>query len=92
MKKIYKYELDITDNQTIDIPSDTILSVMEQNSKVVVYALVDTENVLLTTYEFGMNGTGNPINFDVDSFTFLGTVKLYDGGLMFHVFYKKVSC
>lgn len=31
-------------------------------------------------------GTGQPIKDDIDNYKFLGTVKLVDGGLMFHVF------
>jgi len=90
MKKIYKYEIQAEDIQRIDIPSERILSVQEQHNKIVVYALIDTENTTLQTYEFGMNGTGNPITFEVETFEFLGTVKLYDGSLMFHVFCRKI--
>lgn len=90
MKKIFKYELEVTDNQVISIPSDNILSVEEQNEKVVVYALVDTDTTPIK-YEFGMNGTGNPITFEIEHFAFLGTVKMYGGSLMFHVFYRKLE-
>lgn len=90
MKRIYKYELEVADNQIIDIPSNTLLSAQEQNEKIVVYALVDTESIS-TKYEFGINGSGNPITFDIENFDFLGTVKMYNGSLMFHVFYRKVE-
>ena len=33
MKKIFKYVLEVYDNQTIEIASDRILSVEEQNEK-----------------------------------------------------------
>lgn len=89
MKRIFKYELEVKDNQTLEIASDDILSVQEQNEEVVVYALVDTERPSVK-YEFSMNGTGNPINFDIENFKFLGTVKMYDGSLMYHVFYRKL--
>lgn len=91
MKKIFKYEIQAEDIQKMNIPSERILSVQEQRNKIVVYALVDTENTVLNAYEFGMNGTGNPVTFDIDNFEFLGTVKLSDGQLMFHVFYRKVE-
>jgi hypothetical protein len=90
VKEIYKYNLGIADSQMLNIPSDTILSVQEQNEEVVVYALVETESPLIK-YEFVINGTGNPISFDVDKFTFLGTVNLFNGALMFHVFYRKAE-
>lgn len=90
MKKIFKYVLGIYDNQTIEIASDRILSVEEQNEKIVVYAVVDTEKQPVK-YEFGINGTGNPITFEIDQYTFLGTVKMYAGSLIFHVFYRVVN-
>lgn len=87
MKRILKYELEIKNNQTIKIPSDRILSIEEQNGKIVAYALTDI-TIVPIEYEFEINGTGNPIDFNVDNFEFLGTVRLYNGSLMFHVFYK----
>ena len=44
MRRILKYELEVSDNQVLEIPSDNILSVQEQNDKVIVYALIDTES------------------------------------------------
>lgn len=88
MKRIFKYILDASDNQVIEIPSETILSVEEQNEKIVVYAIVDTD-IEPIKYEFGINGTGNSITFEIEYFKFLGTVKMYNGSLMFHVFYRK---
>jgi hypothetical protein len=35
-----------------------------------------------------MNGTGNPVSFEVDLFTSLGTVKLFGGNL---IFYRKLE-
>lgn len=90
MKRIYKYELKVVDGQFINIQSNNILSVQEQDDKIIIYAVIDTEMSAIK-YEFGINGTGNPISFDIDDFNFLGTVKMYDGKLMFHVFYRKVE-
>ena len=90
MKSVYKYNLDTTDNQIIEIQSKNILSVNEQYGNIVVYALFDSD-IKPIRYEFNIRGTGHPIIFEVDNFNFLGTVKLYDGNLMFHVFYKKCS-
>ena len=88
MKRIFKYILDAA-NQVIEIPSETILSVEEQNEEIVVYAIVDTD-IEPIKYEFGINGTGNSITFEIEHFKFLGTVKMHNGSLMFHVFYRKL--
>jgi len=89
MQAIYKYNLNITDRQTIDFPSDTILSVQEQDGKIVVYAIAYS-NLASRTYEFIVIGTGHSIHFDVALYKYLGTVKLIGGRLMFHVFYKAI--
>jgi hypothetical protein len=86
--KIYKYILKFEDIQTLEIPSNKILSVKEQNNQIVIYALID-DKIEPIIYNFAINGTGNTITFDIDNFKFLGTVKINNGRLMFHVFYKK---
>jgi len=90
MKRIFKYPLEVEDHQILEIPSNRLLSVQEQNGEVVVYAMVDTVKPPIK-YEFAINGTGNPVNFDADNFNFLGTVKLYNGSIMFHVFYRELK-
>lgn len=88
MKKIYKYTLKPTSEQTITIPSNSrILSVEEQYSNIVVYALVDTTKEEIEDYYFQIRGTGHDADY-LEDYTFLGTVKLHDGQLMFHVFYR----
>ena len=86
MRKIFKYQLEITDYQTIEVKSPAVLlSVAEQNNQIVMYAIVDD-------LEYGIPvdvmiiGTGRPIKDDVENYKFLGTVKLANGRLMFHVF------
>ena len=89
MKKIFKYEIKPQDTQILSIQSKNILSAEEQHGKIVIYALVDTE-IESIEYEFGLNGTGNNINFDIDLFEFLDTVKMDNGLLMFHIFYRTI--
>lgn len=91
MKRVYKYVLQVTDEQTIEIPSEKILSVESQGDNIVVYALVDMDEktIFKYEYEFRTYGTGHDIPDDIYFFTFLGTVKMYNGSSMFHVFYKK---
>ncbi|MDD5487265.1 MAG: hypothetical protein PHW65_06910 [Dehalococcoidales bacterium] len=88
MKKIYKYTLQIEDKQTLKLPEGSkILSVAEQNNSIVLYALVNTATENAEHVSVIIHGTGHQAN-DVDGCTFLGTVKLYGGDLMFHVFVK----
>ena len=86
MKKVYKYVLEKA-IQTIDICGE-ILSVESQGSDIVIYALVEVESTVYTKYEFRVYGTGHDISDDITDFKFLGTAKINNGQLMFHIFYK----
>lgn len=90
MKTIWKYELKPQDRQKISVPLESkILSVKEQNEQIVAYFLVDDkQNTITESLEFAIVGTGNNAGEDIGDFTFLGTIKMYNGSLMFHVFYK----
>ena len=89
MKRILKYTLDIVDHQELTL-SDTskILSVENQGDNIVLYAI--TDELTTCTYSIIMHGTGRPAD-DVIGAQFIGTVKLYDGSLMFHVFARRIS-
>lgn len=92
MKYIYKYLLAITDDQIISIPKDsTVLSVICQNNQLVVYVVIDTDNIESNElYKFKIIGTGNPIVAkDFLTYRFLNTVSMADGNLIWHVFYRK---
>jgi len=94
MKKIFKYKLDYMDHQEhiiIDIPMPAkILSVSEQNNIAVIYALVDDERET-TPVDVLIVGTGYPIRDNIDTYDFIGTVKLDDGKYMWHIFYRYVK-
>ena len=51
------------------------------------YALVDTKETKTKDVTIIIHGTGHNAD-DVDAAHFLGTVKLMNGQLMFHVFYQ----
>ena len=88
---IYKYTLEVVDVQQLDLPTGSkILSVEEQNRKIVLYALVDDTQSGLDCFEIFIKGTGHLAD-NIDNCEFLGTVKLYEGRLMSHVFYKQVK-
>lgn len=91
MKTIWKYKLKTINHQEIEVPTNTkVLSVKEQFGNIVLYVLVDTEVKKNEIIDVCVIGTGFEVNKDiVENYTFLDTVKLLDGYLMFHVFYKK---
>lgn len=87
MYTIWKYELQVTDEQKILMPANAkILSIQVQDGKPFVWALIypnnDNEERTFFTY-----GTGNPIKLFGQENYFLGTYQLRDGRLVFHVFY-----
>ena len=90
MNAIYKYELNGDILQTVLLPiNSTVLSVVEQHQKVVVYAIVDNEQQGKIQVQFLLLGTGQIFNNTLDGYSFLNTVKLSDGAIMVHVFYKE---
>jgi len=93
MISIYKYTLEINDKQELELPHNAvILSVANQHESIVLYAMIDTkEEEKQDAYEIYIHGTGHEISVEErNNAVFLGTVKLLDGKIMFHVFYRKV--
>lgn len=88
MKTIWKYTLDITDRQEISMPKGArILSVSEQRSRIVLYAMVDTEEAEVEPVVLLIRGTGHDAS-EVASERFIGTVVIQTGAgpLVWHVF------
>lgn len=88
MKRMFKYELTIVDEQTIDLPvSAKFLSVVEQHGEVVLYALVDDEETAKRIEERRIRivGTGHPFP-DYEECEYLGTVLQHGGTLVWHIF------
>jgi hypothetical protein len=84
MRTIYKYPLQITDEQLVSMPAFAeILTVQLQDGKPVIWAYVETtasqDRRLIETF-----GTGNPITNQSER-KYIGTYQLPDG-LVFHVF------
>lgn len=93
MLTIYKYILEGRNDQTIEIEGLVqILSVMGQKDDIVLYALVDHSNFKMSDVDVSVFGTGHNIpDKMINPFgdrKFLGTVLLYEGSLIFHVFYR----
>ena len=85
MRQILKYTLEMMDSQIITIKSGEIISVENQNEKIVIYVKTDNSTNEFNT-EFLIYGTGHELADDIDECDFLGTVKLSNGELMFHIF------
>jgi hypothetical protein len=84
MKTIYKYELKITDIQSIEMPIGAeILSAGLQKQTPCIWALVEDENKLQNRI-IEVLGTGNPI-IQEGSRKFIGTFILANG-FVGHVF------
>lgn len=95
MQTIFKYPLKefVYEPQEIELYSgSSILSVIEQDRQIVVYALTDPEEAesgSKRTFMFKVVGTGwdhAAMQIDLTGFAFLGTVKV--GGFVRHVFWK----
>lgn len=85
MKTIFKFELEIEDLQEVAMPLNAeLLTAQVQNGRVVVWAVVDTDEVERVTRTFRICGTGH--HLPVDPGHYLGTVQLLGGSLVFHVF------
>jgi hypothetical protein len=98
--RIYKYPLDLTERQSIRMPSGaTILSLQVQHGQICLWAVVDPDAPLMDCV-FLIVGTGHPLPDEVErvyaeSFTrhpqggggqYIGTVQMAGGSFVWHVF------
>lgn len=89
MKRVYKYPLDIQDEVTVMMTKGArVLSVQVQNGRPCLWAAVDPNEMTLEERFFRIAGTGHTIQDDVVD-GFIGTIQMYDGRLVFHVFEMK---
>ena len=93
MKKVYRYELELTDEPAVHMPIGAeVLSVSTERGHLECWALVDVPGLpghepRTELREFRVVGTGNPAPDDLGRF--LGTVMELGGALVFHVFEVK---
>lgn len=86
MKTVYKYQLTITNRQTVVMPgakSAKLLSVQMQNNIVCLWALVNTD-LPNEKIQISIVGTGHPIEHD--NVQYIDTFQMVARGLVFHVF------
>ena len=84
MSKIYKYQLQVGKNTILLPEGSDILSVHEQNGKIMLWALIDTEAESMEGVKVNVFGTGEEIDDD-DLLIFIGTAHM-SSGLVWHVF------
>lgn len=84
MKTIYKYKLEVTDEQKVIMPEGSkILSVGNQGSNICIWAVIDTTMANVNRL-IRMHGTGHPLDMLVERGKFIGTVVI--DVLVWHVF------
>ena len=86
MRKIWKWELEIKDDQVITAPLGGLeyLDVQEQDGKLCLWGVV-TDWETMGAYTIYIFGTGHPIPNYLDTNTYIGTVVM-SNGLVWHVF------
>lgn len=87
---IWKYQLKITDQQTIEIPCEhKILSVAQQNGILCMWVEVNPD-AYLSEVDIVICGTGNPIpHIEGYNLIFVGTVVM--NPFVWHVFKREVE-
>jgi len=88
MKTIWKFNLNIEDEQKVVMPKDAkILTAQMQKDTLCLWALVDTDITVIDENRYiGIYGTGNPIPAPENIKKYISTFQLHDGGLIFHIF------
>jgi len=85
MKTIYKYPLQVTDDQDLFLPKGAvILSVIVQQNVLVLYAGVDNSEKIEERRKIKIFGTGNPVYYEQGKLRFIASVQ--QGVFVWHVF------
>ena len=88
MKTIYKYPLEITDTQFVELPLGAeILTAQMQGNQLCLWVLVNpSPDVFKKNRRIEIIGTGNPV--PVGDLKYISTFQqmLVGGGLVFHIF------
>lgn len=82
---IWKYPLEITDEQNIRMPKGAnILTAQIQGGTLCLWAIVDPKAPLVSRW-IGIVGTGHPMAQEMEC-VYLGTAQMAGGALVWHVF------
>jgi hypothetical protein len=91
MTAIWKFPLPIDDEVQIQMPRGAIvLTVAVQRGQACLWAVVDTMQTV-EPRRFAVRGTGHPVAATPDAlgWSYIGSIQLMDGELVFHVFEVK---
>jgi hypothetical protein len=87
VRKIFKYELEITDSPTLNLPVDAnFLAIDQQNGSICLWFVVDPEQKEMKERQFRIIGTGHEIQMGAehDTLHFLKTLVM--APFVWHVF------
>ena len=86
MLTIWKYRIEADDEQDLMLPEGAkVLSFMTQGDMPFVWVLVDPE-AQLKQRSFVLRGTGHEIDIPQEHLSFIGSVSMRGGSLIFHLF------
>lgn len=84
MKSIWKFRLQVADEQIIEMPSNAVvLTVQIQQGAPCLWAMVDRD-APKAVRKFITHGTGHDVSEAAGQY--IGSYQLHNGGLVFHVF------
>ena len=84
MKRVFKYPLEVTDFQDVNLPLGAeILKVEMQQNCLQMWALVDDDVTYFSFRKIRIAGTGHVIEGNMK---YISTFFMADGSLVFHVF------
>jgi hypothetical protein len=87
MKKIWKFTLDLQDDQEVEMPSGAeLLTVQMQADTICLWAIVDPHTTKRDRRTFYIVGTGHDMPPKVSAANYVGTVQQAGGALIWHVF------
>lgn len=85
MKKIFKYQLETTDDQFVKMPKGAaVLTVQAQHNNPCIWVEVDPDAPTIKR-RFFTYGTGHPMRH-VDNGDYVGTYQIQNDTLVFHVY------
>lgn len=89
MKTIWKFPIEMVDEQIISMPDGTqILCVQVQKQRICLWGLIENHNTKDEKRTIRVIGTGHPIPTS-EELSYIGTIQHLSGDLIFHVFEKK---
>ena len=86
METIYKYPIQLLDEQEILLPEKSVvLSVQVQDTSPCIWVKLDPSDKVIPR-KFYLRGTGHPLEFPKGEYIFCGTFQLFGGSLVYHLF------